>query len=60
MEYIIVSAEDDKALTEKVNNLFEEGWETEGGIAISPDGSFYQAMILFEDDFDEFEEEDEV
>lgn len=60
MEYIIVSAEDDKSLTEKVNNLFEEGWETEGGIAISPDGSFYQAMILFEDDFDEFEEEDEA
>lgn len=60
MEYIIVSAEDDKLLTEKVNNLFEEGWETEGGIAISPDGSFYQAMILFEDDFDEFEEEDEA
>ena len=60
MEYTIVSSGDDKSLIDKINEMFEEGWETEGGIAISPDGNFYQAMILFEDDEDEFETGEEI
>jgi hypothetical protein len=60
MEYTIVSANDGNSLTEKVNDMFEEGWETEGGVAISPDGVFYQAMILFDDEGDEFETGEEL
>lgn len=55
MEYSIVSAASDKELIEKVNDLFAQGWETEGGVCISPDGTFYQAMIMFDDEGDEFE-----
>ncbi len=55
MEYSIVSAATDKELIEKVNDLFSQGWETEGGVSISPDGTFYQAMIMFDDEGDEFE-----
>lgn len=55
MEYSIVSAASDKELIEKVNDLFAQGWETEGGVSISPDGTFYQAMIMFDDEGDEFE-----
>ncbi len=60
MEYTIVSSPDEKSLIEKVNNYFEEGWETEGGIAIAPNGTFYQAMILFDDEGDEFETGEEL
>ncbi len=60
MEYTIVSAEDERSLIEKVNDMLEEGWETEGGVSISPDGTFFQAMINFDDEGDEFEDgEDE-
>lgn len=59
MEYTIVSANDDKSLTSQVNEMIEQGWETEGGIAIS-EGVFYQAMILFDDEGDEFEEGQEL
>lgn len=55
MEYAIVSASTDKELVAKVNDLFSQGWETEGGVSIAPDGRFYQAMILFDDEGDEFE-----
>jgi hypothetical protein len=55
MEYTIVSDSDEKILIEKVNEMFGQGWETEGGVAISPDGVFYQAMILFDEEGDEFE-----
>ncbi len=55
MEYTVVSATDEKTLIEKVNDLFEQGWETEGGVAVSSDGVFLQAMILFDDEGDEFE-----
>ena len=55
MEYSIVSAASDKELIEKVNDLFAQGWETEGGVCISPDSTFYQAMIMFDDEGDEFE-----
>lgn len=60
MEYTIVSANDEKTLIEKINEMLEDGWETEGGIAISPDGNFYQAMILFDDESDEFETGEEL
>ncbi|MBK8550567.1 MAG: DUF1737 domain-containing protein [Ignavibacteria bacterium] len=60
MEYTIVNASDDKALIEKVNEMFEQGWETEGGVAISPEGVLYQAMILFDDEGDEFETGEEL
>ena len=56
MEYSIVSARTDKELVEKVNDLFAQGWETEGGVSIAPDGVFYQAMILFDDEGDEFQD----
>lgn len=55
MEYSIVSAATDKELIEKVNDMFAQGWETEGGVIVSHDGTFYQAMILFDDEGDEFE-----
>lgn len=55
MEYTIVSADDEKLLISKVNEMFEDGWESEGGVAISSNGTFYQAMILFDDEGDEFE-----
>ena len=42
-------------LISKVNEMLAEGWETEGGVAISAAGTFYQAMILFDDEGDEFE-----
>ena len=60
MEYTIVSSTDEKSLIEKINDMFEEGWETEGGVAISADGTFYQAMILFDDEGDEFEAGEEL
>ena len=60
MEYTIVSSTDEKSLIEKINDMFEEGWETEGGVAISADGTFYQAMILFDDEGDEFETGEEL
>lgn len=61
MEYKIVSAGDEKSLTDIVNDMLDEGWETEGGLAISPDGNFYQAMILFDDDDgDEYETGEEL
>lgn len=60
MEYTIVSANDEKLLVEKINNMIEDGWETEGGIAISPEGNFYQAMLLFDEEGDEFETGEEL
>jgi hypothetical protein len=60
MEYTIVSSGDEKSLIEKINDMFEDGWETEGGVAISTDGTFYQAMILFDDEGDEFETGEEL
>ncbi len=56
MEYSIVSAKTDKELIEKVNDMFSQGWETEGGVCIGPGGDFYQAMILFDDEGDEFQD----
>jgi len=60
MEYTILSASDEKQLVAKVNEELDNGWETEGGIAISADGTFYQAMILFDDEGDEFETGEEL
>lgn len=52
MEYRIVSGDTEKELVVHVNEMIEIGWETEGGVAISPDGRFYQAMILLDEDED--------
>lgn len=60
MEYTILSASDEKQLVAKVNEELDNGWETEGGVAISADGTFYQAMILFDDEGDEFETGEEL
>ncbi|HMQ68710.1 MAG TPA: DUF1737 domain-containing protein [Ignavibacteria bacterium] len=60
MEYTIVSADDEKLLVSKVNQMLGDGWETEGGVAISAGGTFYQAMILFDDEGDEFETGEEL
>ncbi len=60
MEYTFVSANDEKSLIEKINEMIEDGWETEGGIAISPEGNFFQAMLLFDDEGDEFETGEEL
>lgn len=60
MEYSLVSSKDEKEFIGKVNEMIEIGWETEGGVAISSDGTFYQSMILFEDDGDEFDQGEEL
>lgn len=60
MEYTIVTANDDKSLIAQINEMIEQGWETEGGIAISPEGNFYQAMLMFDDEGDEFETGEEL
>lgn len=53
MEYTLVSANDEKVFIGKVNDLINQGWETEGGVAITSDGTFYQAMISFDDEDDD-------
>lgn len=53
MEYTIVSSETEKNLIEKVNDLIQLGWETEGGVAVSSDGTFYQAMVLIDEEGEE-------
>lgn len=60
MEYTIVTANTNDELIKKVNEMLNQGWETEGGVAISQDGTFHQAMILFEDMNDEFAEGEEL
>ncbi len=60
MEYKIVGAGDEKSLTDIINEMIEDGWETEGGVAVAPDGNFYQAMLLFDEDGDEFETGEEL
>ncbi|MBS1551236.1 MAG: DUF1737 domain-containing protein [Bacteroidetes bacterium] len=60
MEYSLVSAKDEKEFIGKVNEMIEVGWETEGGVAITSDGTFYQAMIMFEDEGDEFDQGEEL
>ena len=50
MEYTLVSSKDEKEFIGKVNEMIENGWETEGGVTITSDGTFYQSMILFEDE----------
>jgi len=59
MEYIIVSNSDKKELVDEVNEMMNHGWETEGGVSISPDGIFHQAMLKFDDD-DEFDTGEEL
>ena len=52
MEYTLVSSKDEKEFIDKVNEMITGGWESEGGVAISSDGTFYQAMLLFDDNDD--------
>ncbi|MBK8983124.1 MAG: DUF1737 domain-containing protein [Ignavibacteria bacterium] len=60
MEYTIVTASSNEELVKKVNEMLNQGWETEGGVAISQDGNYHQAMILFEDMTNEFETGEEL
>ncbi|MFZ1320668.1 MAG: DUF1737 domain-containing protein [Ignavibacteria bacterium] len=60
MEYTIVTADSNSELVKKVNEMLNQGWETEGGVAISQDGNFHQAMILFDDVSDEYAEGEEL
>ena len=60
MEYTIVTADSNSELVKKVNEMLNQGWETEGGVAISQDGTFHQAMILFDDVSDEYAEGEEL
>lgn len=60
MEYTIVTADSNSELVKKVNEMLNQGWETEGGVAISQDGIFHQAMILFDDVSDEYAEGEEL
>ncbi|MBS1519056.1 MAG: DUF1737 domain-containing protein [Bacteroidetes bacterium] len=60
MEYTILTADTNDELVKKVNEMFNQGWETEGGVAISSDGKFHQAMILFDDISDEFASGEEL
>lgn len=53
MEYTLVSDTDKKNFIDKVNDMIANGWETEGGVAITTDGTLYQAMISFEDEDDD-------
>lgn len=55
MEYTIVSGSSEEEIIKMVKELIESGWETEGGIAIDPNGKFFQAMIRFDDEYDEYE-----
>lgn len=60
MEYTIVTADSNSELVKKVNEMLNQGWETEGGVAISQDGTFHQAMILIDDVSDEYAEGEEL
>ncbi|HQY21059.1 MAG TPA: DUF1737 domain-containing protein [Ignavibacteria bacterium] len=60
MEYTIVTADSNSELVKKVNEMLNQGWETEGGVAISQDGNFHQAMILFDDVNEEFADGEEL
>ena len=53
MEYTLVYDSDEKVFIGKVNDMIANGWETEGGVAITSDGTFFQAMISFEDEDDD-------
>ena len=55
MDYTIVSGNTDEELINMVKELIEAGWETEGGVAIDPKGRFFQAMIRFDDEYDEYD-----
>ena len=45
MEYTVVKAENFDDLIRNVAEWMDSGWKPQGGVAVSPDGSFYQAMI---------------
>ena len=55
MVYTIVCAKDVKTLIDNINDMIANGWETEGGVAIASDGTYCQAMLLWDEDGDEFE-----
>ena len=55
MDYTIVWGNNPEELIKRVRELIEAGWETEGGVAIGTDGRLYQALIRFDNEFDEYE-----
>ena len=48
MEYKIATAQSIPELERIVNDFMTDGWEPEGGAAISPDGIFFQSMVFYE------------
>jgi hypothetical protein len=46
MKYTVVRENSTKELLEKVNSLIERGWIPQGGIAVSDNGFYVQAMII--------------
>jgi hypothetical protein len=45
MKYILIRENSEKQLDQKVNSLFERGWIPQGGISVSNNGFYVQAMI---------------
>jgi hypothetical protein len=45
MEYQIVGASVVSYLVDIVRRLVADGWESQGGIAVDSEGTWYQAMI---------------
>lgn len=45
MEYSVVKENNINDLQEKVNTLIERGWILQGGIGVSSNGYYVQAMI---------------
>lgn len=45
MEYKIVTKSSVNDIEKAVNELIKAGWEPIGGVAYSPGGYYYQAMI---------------
>lgn len=60
MEYTVVTAKDLKSLIDNINDMINQGWETEGGVTVSPDGTYCQAMLLWDEEGDEFETGEEI
>jgi hypothetical protein len=59
MEYNIASSDTIDDLENNVNEMIDDGWEPSGGLTISPDGIYLQAMVRFDEDMDEFEDYEE-
>jgi hypothetical protein len=59
MEYTIASSDTIDELENTVNEMLDDGWEPSGGLTISHDGVYLQAMVRYDDELDEFEDYEE-